>query len=60
MHEKVVGGLDATFAKGAKTTIRPSALGQTVGRPNPILVNKPNEKLDLGRGPILPNRLVES
>jgi hypothetical protein len=59
MHKKMINRLRVTLAKGAKATIWPTPLGQPIGGPNPILINKPSEEFDLRRSPNLPNRLVK-
>jgi hypothetical protein len=42
-------------AKWTSSTIWPTPLSQTVGGPYSILVDKPYEQLNRGRGPHLPH-----
>jgi hypothetical protein len=55
MKKKVVDGFKALVAKWTSSTIWPTPLGQTVGGPNSILLDKPYEQLNLERYPRLPH-----
>jgi hypothetical protein len=59
VHKKVINRFNALLAKGAKSTIRPTSLGQPVGRPNSILCDEPSKELGFRWSPSFPNRGID-
>ena len=56
-EKKMCSGFILPLAKLAKATVWPTTALEPVGRPHPVLENKPSEKLALGRRPVLRNHL---